>query len=116
MSAAFRWLLRIFLTLCVLTALTMVFLWTVLSRSLPDYSAEMQVEGISADLEIVRTNAQDRLWQMTLLRRTVQGRLSEIFGARTARIDELMRRLDLYDAATRSVAAQDPEVLAALEA
>lgn len=138
MSAAFRWLLRIFLTLCVLTALTMVFLWTVLSRSLPDYSAEMQVEGISADLEIVRNNAnvphifgatdedvyfglgfahaQDRLWQMTLLRRTVQGRLSEIFGARTARIDELMRRLDLYDAATRSVAAQDPEVLAALEA
>jgi penicillin G amidase len=29
-------------------------------------------------------HAQDRLWQMTLMRRTAQGRLSEIFGARTA--------------------------------
>lgn len=138
MSATFRWLLRIFLALCVLGALVLLFLWTVLSRSLPDYNAEMQVEGISAPMEIVRNNdnvphifgatdedvyfglglahAQDRLWQMTLLRRTVQGRLSEIFGTRTARIDELMRRLDLYEIATASVKAQDPEVLAALEA
>ena len=27
-------------------------------------------------------HAQDRLWQMTLMRRTVQGRLSEISGRR----------------------------------
>lgn len=108
------------------------------SRSLPDYSASLTVEGISAPLEIVRdtadvphifgktdedvyfalgfAHAQDRLWQMTVLRRTVQGRLSEIFGARTAKTDELMRRLDLYGLATRSVAAQDPDVQAALQA
>ena len=30
-------------------------------------------------------HAQDRLWQMTMLRRTAQGRLSEVFGPRTAR-------------------------------
>ena len=35
---------------------------------------------------------------MTMLRRTAQGRLSEMFGPRTAKIDELMRRLDLYGA------------------
>ena len=28
-------------------------------------------------------HAQDRLWQMTLMRRTAQGRLSEIFGPET---------------------------------
>ena len=52
-------------------------------------------------------HAQDRLWQMTMLRRTAQGRLSEIFGARTVKIDELLRRLDLYTLAQQSVGAQD---------
>lgn len=138
MPTAFRWLLRIFTGLVVLTGLVLAFLWTVLTGSIPDYDRNWSVEGIGAPVEIVRNNAnvphifgasdedvyyglgfahaQDRLWQMTLLRRTVQGRLSEIFGARTARIDELMRRLDLYTQATQSVAVQDPGTIAALEA
>lgn len=138
MPTAFRWLLRIFTGLVLLAALILVFLWTVLTRSIPDYDTGWRVDGISAPMEIVRNNAnvphifgqtdadvffglgfahaQDRLWQMTLMRRTAQGRLSEIFGARTARIDELLRRLDLYGLATQSVAAQDPETLTALEA
>ncbi|WP_323041980.1 penicillin acylase family protein [Gemmobacter sp.] len=138
MPTAFRWLLRIFIGLVLLTALILAFLWTVLTRSIPDYDTGWRVDGISAPMEIVRNNAnvphifgqtdadvffglgfahaQDRLWQMTLMRRTAQGRLSEIFGARTARIDELLRRLDLYGLATQSVAEQDPETLTALEA
>ena len=52
-------------------------------------------------------HAQDRLWQMTLLRRTVQGRLSEIFGPETLRIDELMRALDLYGYARQAVDVSD---------
>lgn len=138
MPTTFRWLLRIFTALVGIVVLTLVFLWTVLSRSIPDYDTTWQVEGISGPMEIVRNNAnvphifgptdedvffglgfahaQDRLWQMTLMRRTAQGRLSEIFGARTARIDELLRRFDLYGLATQSVAAQDPETLKALEA
>ena len=52
-------------------------------------------------------HAQDRLWQMTMLRRTVQGRLSELFGARTLQTDALLRRLDLYSAAVQSVEALD---------
>ena len=138
MPTVFRWLLRTFTALVVLGALVLAFLWTVLTRSIPDYDRSWTVDGISGPAEIVRTNAnvphifgptdadvffglgfahaQDRLWQMTLMRRTAQGRLSEIFGARTARIDELLRRLDIYGLATQSVAAQDPETLAALEA
>ncbi len=46
----------------------------------------------------------------------MQGRLSEVFGAKTVRTDELMRRLDLYGLAAKSVAAQDADVTAALEA
>jgi len=138
MPTAFRWLLRGFAALLVLVVLVLAFLWTVLSRSIPDYGGTWTVPGISGPMEIVRSNAnvphifgqtdedvffglgfahaQDRLWQMTMLRRTAQGRLSELFGLRTARIDELLRRLDIYGLAIQSVAAQDPETIAALEA
>jgi penicillin amidase len=61
-------------------------------------------------------HAQDRMFQMELLRRTAQGRLSERFGARTLDTDEYLRRLGLYRAAETSVAAQGGEARAALEA
>ena len=61
-------------------------------------------------------HAQDRMFQMELLRRTAQGRLSERFGARTLDTDEYLRRLGLYRAAETSVAAQTAEARAALAA
>ncbi|MFD1912090.1 penicillin acylase family protein [Halodurantibacterium flavum] len=138
MVVLFRWLLRLFLGLAVLGGLSLTVVYYFATRSIPDYSATHRVSGISAEVEIVRDNAnvphifgaadedvffglgyahaQDRLWQMTLMRRTVQGRLSEIFGARTLRTDELMRRLDLYTLSVRSLEAQDAPTRAALEA
>ncbi len=138
MLTAFRWTLRVFVAVLGLGLLTLLVLYYFLSRSLPDYNATWSVQGISAPVEIVRSNAdvpnifaandadafyalgfahaQDRLWQMTLLRRTVQGRLSEIFGEKTLATDELMRRLDLYTLALSSVPAQDAPTKAALEA
>ncbi|MDZ4135044.1 MAG: penicillin acylase family protein, partial [Paracoccaceae bacterium] len=118
MYTAFTWALRLFVGLVVLTALALSVAYYFLSRSLPDYSESYRLDGISGPVEIVRNNAdvphifgqndadvfyalgfahaQDRLWQMTMLRRTAQGRLSEVFGERTLRIDELLRRFDLY--------------------
>ena len=138
MALTFRWLLRILTGLLVLGVLTLALLYYFGSRSLPDYNTDHSVRGLNAPLEIVRNNAnvphifgetdhdvyfglgyahaQDRLWQMTMMRRTVQGRLSEIFGERTARIDELLRRLDLYNLAVQSVSVQTPETLANLRA
>ena len=138
MLTAFRWLLRLFIGLIVLGLLAIGIFYYFLSRSLPDYNATYTLDGISAPVEIVRNNndvphifgktdedaffalgfahAQDRLWQMTMLRRTVQGRLSEIFGPRTLKIDELMRRLDLYTLALSSVDAQDDQTKRALTA
>jgi penicillin amidase len=129
MLTAFRWTLRAFVALLVIGALVLLVIYYFVSRSLPDYNATWAVPGISAPVEIVRNNsdvphifattdndayyalgfahAQDRLWQMTLLRRTVQGRLSEMFGEKTLKTDELMHRLDLYNLALSSVAAQD---------
>jgi penicillin amidase len=138
MVQVFRWLMRGVLALMALVAVALVGSYWLASRSLPEYNARVEVAGLTAPVEIVRNtfnvphifgetdadsffglgyaHAQDRLWQMMLLRRTAQGRLSEVFGTRTLRTDELLRRLDLYGHATRSVAAQDPETLQMLEA
>ena len=138
MLLVFRWLLRLFTGLVVLACLGLGIVYYFLSRSLPDYNEDFSVAGLSAPVEIVRNNdnvphifgqtdddtfyalgfahAQDRLWQMTLLRRTAQGRLSEIFGPRTLKIDELMRRYDLYTQALSSVSAQDEPTQRALNA
>lgn len=129
MLTVFRWLVRIAggLILLGLGALALVYYFA--SRSLPDYTATVAAPGLGAPVEIVRDNAnvphifgqsdadvmyglgyahaQDRFWQMLMLRRTIQGRLSEVFGPRTLQIDKLIRRLDLYTAAQRSVSVQD---------
>ena len=61
-------------------------------------------------------HAQDRLWQMELLRRSGQGRLSEIFGERTVAGDIFLRTLDLNGHAERSFAALPQDSKALLEA
>jgi penicillin G amidase len=138
MLTAFRWLIRLLTGAIALGLVALLLAYYILSRSLVDYSEDFTVNGITAPVEIVRNNdnvphifgasdedvffalgfahAQDRLWQMTMLRRTAQGRLSELYGPATAKVDELLRRLDLYGLALQSVEAQDPETLAALEA
>ncbi len=138
MFTVFRWLLRIFAGLALLAVLSLAGLYFFLSRSLPDYGETFRLNGISGEVEIVRNthnvphifgetdpdvffglgfaHAQDRMWQMQMLRRTAQGRLSEMFGRRTLRTDELMRRLDVYGRARSSLAAQDAETQAALAA
>ncbi len=138
MGQVFRWLLRVAAGLVVLVVLAIGLVYFLASQSLPDYDQTVRVQGLKAPVEIVRdhanvphifgdgdtdvffglgyAHAQDRLWQMTMMRRTAQGRLSEVFGARTVRIDRLLRRLDLYRLAQQSVQAQDDYTRAALEA
>ncbi|RME14673.1 MAG: penicillin acylase family protein [Alphaproteobacteria bacterium] len=138
MIGVFRWSVRIVSAMLILTLLGIAAVWFLATRSLPDYDATERVRGIGAPVEIVRdhadvphifgasdtdvffglgyAHAQDRLWQMIMLRRTAQGRLSEVFGKRTLKIDELMRRLDIYSLAQQAVAYQSEDTRAALEA
>jgi len=60
--------------------------------------------------------AQDRLWQMDLLRRVSAGNLSEIFGAMALRFDEESRTLGMRQAAERAAADASPEIRSLLEA
>ncbi|KPQ07620.1 MAG: penicillin amidase [Rhodobacteraceae bacterium HLUCCA12] len=138
MLTLFRWLLRIATALVLIFVVGVAGIYYFMSRSLPDYSTTWDLPGLQAPVEIARNthnvphifgesdadvffglgfaHAQDRLWQMTLLRRTAQGRLSEVFGARTLRTDELLRRLDIYRLAQDSVDALDDETRAMLDA
>ncbi|MFT7596534.1 MAG: penicillin amidase [Paracoccaceae bacterium] len=138
MGLAIRWLLRIAAVLVVLVVLAVSLIYFLAGQSLPDYDQTVQVRGVTAPVEIVRDNAnvphifgaadpdvffglgyahaQDRLWQITMMRRTAQGRLSEVFGTRTVAIDKLLRRFDLYRLAAASVEVQDAATRAALDA
>jgi penicillin amidase len=61
-------------------------------------------------------HAQDRLWQMEMLRRSARGTLSELFGPSTLQADRLARTLGLAEAAERELASLDEETRGRIEA
>jgi len=61
-------------------------------------------------------HAQDRLWQLEVERRTLKGRLSEVFGPATLQRDVWMRTLGLYSAAETSWPALSQDARDALQA
>ena len=138
MERVFVWLMRITLSVAAVAGLLVSFAYFFLSRSLPDYSKTVEFSHVTEEIEIVRdtanvphifgkndqdtlfalgyVHAQDRLWQMTMLRRTAQGRLSELFGAETLTVDMVVRRLGIYSASRASLSALRPDTMAKLEA
>jgi penicillin amidase len=138
MAFIFRWLVRATTIIIVVTLLSVITVRYLALRSLPSYDAVVRVPAISAPVEIVRDNAnvphifgandadvfhalgfahaQDRLWQMMMLRRTAQGRLSELFGKATLNTDIFLRRLDIYRLAVQSVNSLDLTTVTILEA
>jgi len=99
----------------------------VIRSPLPKIDGSLKVAGIHAPITIHRDSrgiphieasneadlffgegfacAQDRLWQMDLLRRTAEGKLSEIVGPAALEIDRYMRRVGLGAAARRDANA-----------
>ena len=91
--------------------------------ALPDYNEHLQIEGLTGKVSVYRDaqgvphivaenekdlytmagylSAQDRLWQMDLLRRVTQGRLSEIFGEELIDTDVILRKLRIPDNAVK---------------
>jgi penicillin amidase len=99
------------------------------TASLPGLQHEVTVErdqwgvphiraGSLEDLEEAQgyVMAQDRLWQMDLLRRVALGQLSEILGSATLSIDKDFRTLGFSRAAARDVAQMDAESRKLMEA
>jgi penicillin amidase len=113
-------------------------LHNVKTAALPDYNKSIELPGLSEEVSILRdaygiphiyaenendlyyavgyTMAQDRMWQMDLLRRVTQGRLSEILGKDQVNTDLLMRSLRIQEKSEKVASALNPEIVTSLEA
>lgn len=113
-------------------------IWWYVYRPLPQLDGSLILPGLHAPVTVERDNwgvphirasstedlaeaqgyvlAQDRLWQMDLLRRAARGQLSEILGPRTVDFDKDFRRLNFSRAAETDWGLVSPEVRIILEA
>ena len=62
---------------------------------------------IDAQRALGYVHAQDRLWQMELMRRVTAGRLSEIFGKELVKTDKLFRGLGIEKASEKTIEELD---------
>jgi penicillin amidase len=136
-----RWLRRIGVgvaALVIVAALLLLDFVRSFQRSVPSYDGTQTVERLSAPVQILRdryavphivaasfpdaafglgyAHAQDRLWQMEMARRFIQGRLAELFGASAAGTDNMMRAMGLYGAAEEALKHLSPEGRRVLQA
>ena len=138
MSILFKWVSRVLIGSFVLAFLVILVSYHFASRSLPKYNQSLFSDKIKNNIEIIRdssniphifskndsdaffalgyAHAQDRFWQLNILRRSAQGRLSELFGQKTFMLDEFVRRLDLYNLARTSAKHQSEQTKTILRA
>ncbi len=124
--------------LLILLIAGLLFVRNIARKALPDYNQDVYIEGLTAEVTVIRDSyavpviyaenegdlyravgfvmAQDRLWQMDLLRRATTGRLSEIFGEDLVETDHLMRALRIPEKSAMVLQQTEPDVLNALEA
>ena len=121
--------LRIFLWISLLVVVVIVsglgYAYLAARAALPQLDGNISVRGLSAPVKVTReghgvpaieaasledlffaqgyVTAQDRLWQMDVMRRFGSGELSEILGEDTLKIDREQRILGLRDAAKKSL-------------
>jgi penicillin amidase len=132
-------ILRIFYWIfAILVILTATSAWWCIYRPLPQFDGSASLPGLQRDVTVERDHwgvpqiraasvedlaeaqgyvmAQDRLWQMDLLRRVARGQLSEILGPRTLLIDKEFRTNGFGRAAERDATLLDPESRKVMEA
>ncbi len=133
-----RILLALLMLLIVIASGAFIFVRNLSHRSLPDYNRDLPLQGLHAPVEVYRDSfaiphvyaqdnhdlymatgyllAQDRLWQMDMLRHVTEGRLSEIFGEKYVETDLLLRSLRFGAKSQRILAAADSASLEAIRA
>ncbi len=134
-----RTLLRLFLSvLAIALILFATAIWWLVYRPLPQLDGTAKLPGLQGEVTVERDNwgvphirastledaveaqgyvvAQDRLWQMDILRRASRGQLSEILGSGTLKIDKDFRSLNFGRAVERDLQIMNPESRRLLEA
>jgi penicillin amidase len=107
-------------------------------KGLPDYSRDVRLAGMREEVTIYRdahavphifakneddlyravgyVMAQDRLWQMDLIRRATQGRLAEIFGRDLVETDLFVRALRIPEKSRLILSRTEEPLLRAVQA
>src|ERR1700688_5006302 len=129
-STGARVILWLLLVLLLLALMAIGYAYFVARAALPQLDGNLPVKGLSAAVKVTRdghgvpaieaatledlflaqgyVTAQDRLWQMDIMRRFAAGELSEILGEDTLKIDREQRILGLRAAARKSLQLASP--------
>jgi penicillin amidase len=106
--------------------------------ALPSYKGDLNVTGLGSEVTVYRdirgmphiyaenehdlyfaagyVMAQERLWQMDLIRRATTGRLSEIFGKDYIQTDLFLRSLEMTAKSKLIISNEDPGIISAMQA
>lgn len=136
---ALKRILYALLAIIIVAVITVLIIITSVKRgAIPKTSGEIVLSELSGDVTIYRdergmphiyandehdlyyavgyVSAQERLWQMDLIRRATQGRISEIFGKDYVYDDLFLRCLDIPAKSRKILATEDPLTLSCLMA
>ena len=109
---------RILIYIAALLLLVIIGVYVFLLTTKPTYSGELKLDGLKEEVEVLYddygvphiyaqneedayfalgyVHAQDRLFQMEMLKRAASGRLSEILGPDLLKVDKLFRTLGIH--------------------
>ena len=133
---------RILLALLAIVAVAVItgilFITGIKRGALPKYDGDLVLSSLESQVTVYRDErgmphiyaenehdlyfttgyimAQERLWQMDLIRRATTGRLSEIFGASMVQTDLFLRSLEIPKKSKMILDGESPEVLECLVA
>lgn len=116
---------RIAWALGVLVLLLCILIFSYTQYQKPEYNGTLDLPGLSDGVKVFYddmgvphieatskrdaykvlgyVHAQDRLWQMEVLRRVAAGRLSELFGDKTIEVDRFFKSLEIEEAAEETI-------------
>lgn len=138
MNKWLKTLIGIVSTIVIVSSGIFIYSHMVLKNNLPDYEGKENVVGPEANVEVFRdkyavpyiysnsrydaafavgyVHAQERMFQMDLMRRAGQGKLSEIFGMKTIGFDKLFRTLQISNVAEIAMQSVEDDTKKMLEA
>jgi len=115
-----------------------IFVASLRKSGLPELDGEKAVNGLTAEVRVIRDErgvphiyaanahdlyfvtgyitAQERLWQMDMVRHATQGRLSELFKKDMTETDHFLRALGMSEKSKMLLDKEDPAILATLQA
>jgi penicillin G amidase len=135
----FKTLFKLFLMLVGAALIAALFLITGIKHSaIPKYNGVLKIPGLGSDVTVYRDErgmphiyasdehdlyfstgfimAQERLWQMDLIRRATKGRLSEIFGESMVKTDLFLRSLAMSTKSKMVISNEDPATVECMKA